>query len=119
MNAPETLRPWPAAPAETHQVVNVGSELADFNAYLQDRALVEAVAREGAGWAHDALVDFGRLTGSAEYLEHGVLANRHGPELDTHDRFGNRIDLVRFHPSYHVLMRTAIEHGLHLSLIHI
>ncbi len=115
MNSPESLLPRPCASAETHQVINVGNELADFNAYLQDRALVEAVAREGAAWAHEALVDFGRLTGSAAYLEHGVLANRHGPELDTHDRFGNRIDLVRFHPSYHVLMRTAIEHGLHAS----
>ncbi|MBI5257811.1 MAG: isovaleryl-CoA dehydrogenase [Burkholderiales bacterium] len=101
--------------AETHTVENVSRELADYNAYLQDAALQDAVAREGAAWAHQDLVAFGELTGSAAYLEHGVLANRHGPELDTHDRFGNRVDLVRFHPSYHTLMRTAIEHGLHAS----
>jgi putative acyl-CoA dehydrogenase len=35
--------------------------------------------------------------------------------LDTHDRFGNRVDLVRFHPAYHTLMKTAIENGLHAS----
>ena len=119
MNAPVD----PAAPrtaahrylAETHDVVNVGSELAGYDMYRQDPALVEAVHREGAGWADAALGEFGRLTGSADHLELGVQANRHPPELDTHDRFGHRVDLVRFHPAYHELMRTAIEHGLHSS----
>src|SRR5690606_20911656 len=41
--------------------------------------------------------------------------NRFQPELDTHDRFGNRVDLVKFHPAYHALMKTAIENGLHSS----
>jgi putative acyl-CoA dehydrogenase len=49
------------------------------------------------------------------YLDLGIQANRHPPELDTHDRFGNRVDLVRFHPAYHTLMKTAIENGLHAS----
>ena len=101
--------------ADTHEVVNVSRELADYNPYLQDSALREAVAREGAGWADDALTAFGALTGSAEYIELGSLANRNPPELDTHDRFGNRVDLVRFHPAYHALMKTAIAHGLHAS----
>ena len=52
--------------ADTHEVINVSRELADFNAYTQDTALREAVGREGAGWAHDALTAFGRLTGSAD-----------------------------------------------------
>lgn len=101
--------------AETHEVINVGSELHDYDMYRQDAALVEAVQRDGAAWADAALGDFGRLTGSADYLELGVQANRFQPELETHDRFGNRVDLVRFHPAYHQLMRTAIEHGLHSS----
>jgi len=101
--------------AETHEVINVGSELVDYDMYRQDAALVEAVHREGAAWADDSLSRFGRLTGSAEYLELGVLANRFQPELETHDRFGHRIDLVKFHPAYHQLMRSAIEHGLHSS----
>ena len=101
--------------AETHDVTNVSRELVDYNAYLQDAALQEAVRREGAAWAHDDLTAFGRLTGSADYLALGTLANRYPPELETHDRFGNRIDLVTFHPAYHALMKTAIEHGLHSS----
>ncbi|MBI3102971.1 MAG: isovaleryl-CoA dehydrogenase [Burkholderiales bacterium] len=101
--------------AETHRVENVSCELADYNMYVQDTALREAVQREGAAWAEADLRRFGQLTGSAEYLEQGNLANRYQPELETHDRFGNRIDLVKFHPAYHRFMGTAIEHGLHSS----
>ncbi|MCZ2407336.1 MAG: isovaleryl-CoA dehydrogenase [Burkholderiales bacterium] len=101
--------------AETHEVVNVSCELADYNMYAQDTALREAVQREGAAWADADLQRFGQLTGSAEYLEQGHLANKFQPELETHDRFGNRIDLVKFHPAYHRLMGTAITHGLHSS----
>ncbi|MBX3633098.1 MAG: acyl-CoA dehydrogenase family protein, partial [Simplicispira sp.] len=101
--------------ADTHQVENVSCELADYNMYAQDHALREAVQRDGAAWAEADLLRFGQLTGSAEYLEQGHLANKHQPELETHDRFGNRIDLVKFHPAYHRFMGTAIEHGLHSS----
>ena len=101
--------------AETHQAENLSNDLADYNMYDQDRALNEAVQREGAAWAHSELGAFGQLTGSADYLEQGRLANKFIPELDSHDRFGKRIDLVSFHPAYHQLMKTAIEHGLHSS----
>ena len=92
MNAPGHLPGTASFLAETHEVVNVSRELTDFNPYLQDAALQAAVHREGAQWAHDSLITFGELTGSAEYLEQGVLANHCAPELDTHDRFGHRID---------------------------
>jgi putative acyl-CoA dehydrogenase len=101
--------------ADTHTVENVSRELGDINLYRQDPALAEAVTREGAAEQASSLDAFGALCGSAEYLEQGALANRYPPEFDTHDRFGNRVDLVRYHPSYHRLMRTAIEHGLHSS----
>jgi putative acyl-CoA dehydrogenase len=35
--------------------------------------------------------------------------------LRTHDRYGHRIDEVEFHPAWHELMRTAVEHGLHAA----
>ncbi len=101
--------------ANTHVVENVSCELANYNMYAQDTALREAVQREGAAWADAELHRFGQLTGSADYLEQGNLANKFQPELETHDRFGNRIDLVKFHPAYHQFMGTAIEHGLHSS----
>ena len=115
MNAPEAFSKDTPFLADTHEVVNVSRELVDYNLYLQDAALQEAVRREGAAWAHDDLAAFGELTGSADYLALGVLANRFAPELETHDRFGNRIDLVTFHPAYHALMKTSIEHGMHSS----
>jgi putative acyl-CoA dehydrogenase len=115
MNAPTSAPRSVPFFAETHEVDNVGRELADYNSYLADAALVEAVGREGAAHAHEGLAAFGNLVGSAGHIEQGVAANRYPPELDTHDRFGHRVDLVRFHPAYHALMRTSIEQGLHAS----
>jgi putative acyl-CoA dehydrogenase len=115
MNAPQNLPKARQFLAETHEVVNVSRELGDYNMYLQDAALHEAARREGAGWAHDDLIAFGKLVGAADYRALGALANRFAPELETHDRFGNRVDLVTFHPAYHALMKTSIEHGLHSS----
>ncbi|OGB29728.1 MAG: DNA alkylation response protein [Burkholderiales bacterium RIFCSPLOWO2_12_FULL_61_40] len=111
------IEPTQAAPylADTHVLSNLSNELCDYNMYSQDAALVEAVRREGGQWAESELSAFGQMTGSADYLELGTLANKFQPELDTHDRFGNRIDLVKFHPAYHQLMKTSIAHGLHAS----
>ncbi len=115
MNARNELPKLDAFLAETHEPVNLSRELCDYNMFSHDAALVQAVEREGAAWAKPTLTDFGRMTGSADYLELGRLANRFTPEFDTHDRFGNRIDLVSFHPAYHQLMKMAIEQGLHAS----
>jgi putative acyl-CoA dehydrogenase len=106
------LDPYGAA---THEVFNQPVELVDYNLFDSDSALKESVRREGAEWAANALGAFGARAGSADYLELGALANKHPPELDTHERYGRRIDLVRFHPSYHALMRAAIEEGIHSS----
>jgi putative acyl-CoA dehydrogenase len=101
--------------AETHTVSNVSQELRDYNMYIEDLALVAGVRREGREAAEQGLAAFGQLTGSGDYLELGALANQFRPELHTHDRFGRRIDEVKFHPAYHQLMKSAIEHGLHAS----
>lgn len=112
MTLPRSNASWLA---DTHEVTNVSRELQDYNLYRQDAVLQEAVQREGAGWAEASLTAFGARAGSADYLELGHLANRFTPEFDTHDRFGNRIDLVKYHPAYHQLMQTAIESGIHAS----
>jgi len=102
-------------PAETHEVENVSRELADYNLFAEDQALQEAVRREGAIWAEAELAAFGSRVGKADYLQLGFAANKYTPEFDTHDRFGNRVDLVSYHPAYHALMDTALRHGLHSS----
>ena len=101
--------------AVTHDVINQPVELVDYNLFSSDAALAEAVVRENAGWAANDIADFGARIGTADYLDLGAQANRHLPEFDTHDRYGRRVDLVRFHPSYHQLMKTSIEEGLHSS----
>jgi putative acyl-CoA dehydrogenase len=40
-------------------------------------------------------------------------ANRFPPELRTHDRFGNRIDEIDFHPAWHELMALCIGQETH------
>jgi len=115
MDMPAASSPESRFLADTHEVVNVAHELQDYNLYAADTALREAVAREGARWAERELTELGARIGTAEYLELGAVANRVQPELETHDHFGNRIDLVKFHPAYHTLMATAIENGLHCS----
>ncbi len=69
--------------------------------------------REGASWAQDLVSDLGHLAGTEEAIRWGFQANANPPQLRTHDRFGNRIDEVEFHPAWHQLMDVAIRHGLH------
>jgi putative acyl-CoA dehydrogenase len=97
----------------THEVFNQPPPLAGYNLFTADRALREAVAREGASWALDELTGFGKLAGSEEVQAWGFQANEHPPVLRSHDRFGNRIDLVEFHPAWHELMRLSVAHRLH------
>jgi putative acyl-CoA dehydrogenase len=101
--------------AETHEVENQPQPLQDYNLYQQDRALRESVAREHGSWAEEGLSAFGALAGSAELIELGFQANENRPVLHTHDRFGHRVDEVRFHPAYHRLMQISLEHGLHAA----
>ncbi len=101
--------------AETHEVENQPPPLCDYNAYLADPALVAAAGRASIDQHAAGLVAFGARAGSAEMIELGVAANANPPELWTHDRFGHRVDEVRFHPAYHQLMRYAVEQGLHAS----
>ncbi len=99
----------------THEVFNQSSPLADYNVYESDRALREAVRREGADWAEERISTVGELAGSQRIIELGVAANENPPTLKTHDRFGNRVDEVEFHPAWHELLALAVGHELHSS----
>ncbi|GAA5130697.1 DNA alkylation response protein [Alloalcanivorax gelatiniphagus] len=91
---------------------NQAPALVGHNVVTSDPALTEAITRHGSADLVDDLTALGTEAGSAEAREHGMLANRHHPELTTYDRFGNRIDEVGFHPSWHWLMERAVGHGL-------
>ncbi|MCW7947248.1 acyl-CoA dehydrogenase [Streptomyces hygroscopicus] len=95
----------------THSVTNQPPSLAPYDA-SDDTALLEGLRREGAGWAEEDVRRLGRRAGSEEAQEWGEQANRHEPELRTHDRYGHRVDEVEFHESWHHLMRVAVAEGL-------
>jgi putative acyl-CoA dehydrogenase len=98
-----------------HAVANQPPPLADYNVFETDRPLVEAVQREGAGWARERIVAVGEYAGSERAQLLGRLANENGPKLRTHDRYGNRVDEVEFHPAWHELMIKAVGYELHSS----
>ena len=99
----------------THEVSNMVPALVDSNLFTDDKALGEAIVREGAGWASAALAELGERLGKEETIELGFLANRHPPVLHTHDRSGHRRDEVEYHPAWHALLGLSVEHGLHAS----
>src|SRR3954471_11809386 len=96
----------------THQVTNQVPPLSGHDPIAGDTALAEACERHADAAMLDSLADLGRLAGSEQAQEWGRLANENPPRLRTHDRFGHRVDEVEFHPAWHDLMRTAVEHGL-------
>ena len=96
----------------THEVFNQPPALTGYDV-ADDAAMLDALRREGAGWAEEAVRELGRLAGSARAQEWGRHANENPPTLRTYDRFGNRIDEVDFHPAWHELMTVAVRHGLH------
>ncbi|MEV6350646.1 acyl-CoA dehydrogenase family protein [Actinoplanes sp. NPDC051851] len=99
----------------THEVFNQAPPRAGLNEYLINPALTEAVKRYDAQWAVPQLTEVGALIGRADFQRDAELANTHPPVFDSHDRWGNRVDAVGFHPAYHRIIGAAIEHGAHTS----
>jgi putative acyl-CoA dehydrogenase len=96
----------------THEVLNQPPPLESYNAFDADLALHEALDREGGTWGVDRVRDFGAVCGSAEAREHSRRALRNIPRLVTHDRYGNRIDAIDYDPSFHWMLRLAVEREL-------
>ena len=96
----------------TTQGTSTGNQpppLAGYNLYEQDAALVEGLRRrEAARPGRSRIASFGELLGG-EPLEWGRLANEHPPQLRTHDRYGERVDEIEFHPAWDSLLRLGLE----------
>jgi putative acyl-CoA dehydrogenase len=101
------------SPVEKQEALNQVPPLVDYNLFLSDRTLSQGLQREGGEWAFEQLTDLGRLLGADKAQRWGFEANENKPVLHTHDRYGNRRDEVVFHPSWHNLMRTSVEHRVH------
>lgn len=98
---------------QTHTVFNQPIPLNNSNLFLSDGALCEAVVREGAGWDGELLASIGQQLGTAESLELGRLANSWPPELLRYAPQGQRLDDVRFHPAWHLLMQGLCTNRVH------
>ncbi|SEG73724.1 acyl-CoA dehydrogenase family protein [Bosea lathyri] len=95
----------------THQVLNQARLAVGWNAFSDDAVLQGVVARL-APWVAEQAAALGAHAGDEATQELARLANIFSPELKTHDRFGNRIDWVEFHPAWHELMALAFKHGV-------
>ena len=104
------LRPIKQLP--THEVENMPPYMGNQDLWKNDKNLREAVNREGAGWAEKNLSAFGHLMGSTEMFDHAEKANKNPPELKAFDQYGNRINYVDYHPSYHHLLGVAIKNEI-------
>jgi putative acyl-CoA dehydrogenase len=102
-----------AAPWQTHTVENQVPPLEGLDVFSSNLPLVEALEREGAGWARERASALGVLIGGEPQQLWGRQANENRPVLRTHDRYGHRIDEVEFHPAWHKLMTLGVEHELH------
>ncbi|RPD40013.1 acyl-CoA dehydrogenase family protein [Chitinophaga barathri] len=93
--------------------VNQVPVLDNYNAFTTHTALQNALAAYGGNGFKEQAKTFGALMGSHEMQEAGSLANKNPPLLKTHDRFGNRLDVVEFHPAYHRMMDVSLRHQVH------
>ncbi|MEV7672780.1 acyl-CoA dehydrogenase family protein [Streptomyces sp. NPDC088752] len=100
----------------THTVTNQPPLLVGYDVFTGDRALAEAVGRHLApellDEARESLALLGRATGSEQVREWGEQANENPPRLRTHDRYGHRVDEVRFHPAWHRILGRSVSAGL-------
>jgi putative acyl-CoA dehydrogenase len=102
-----------AHPDSTHEVSNQAPPLAPYNVAEADVALREALDREGGSWGSERILETGALAGSPEALAHSERCERNEPILRTHDRYGHRVDEIELDPSWHWLLREAVERGIH------
>jgi putative acyl-CoA dehydrogenase len=97
----------------THEVTNQVPPLVGYNALGIDPAVREGLARCAGEKSVAALDGLGQRVGEPKVQQWATLANTFAPQLRTHDRYGNRLDEVDFHPAWHELMSVAVGHGLH------
>ncbi|MFB9777519.1 acyl-CoA dehydrogenase family protein [Brevibacterium otitidis] len=98
---------------QTHAVFNQAPQRTDIDEYLSNAALVDAVSAFAPSADISTLEEIGELIGSSEYQRDAELANIYTPVLHTHDRWGNRIDDIEFHPAYHRVIADSLERSTH------
>lgn len=86
--------------------------LTGYNPRGQDEVLQATVNQEEGAWIEIHAQTRGALAGSEHMQSLAKQANRSVPQLRAHDRGGDRIDSVDYHPAYHSLRSLALGPGL-------
>ena len=97
---------------KTHHVSNQFSELTGYNLFTTDAVLTDYFKGHNANWATTELTAFGEELGTPETFHNGQLANEYTPVFKPFDNRGNRIDVVNFHPSWHLFSSWCKSSGL-------
>lgn len=107
------IEPEMANQIETHEVLNQSGDLFDYDAFSDDQVLTSIVRKFDGDWANDKLRRAGSWVGSEQVQTWAHQANKVTPTLHTHDRFGNRISGIEFHPAWYELMRKSFQSETH------
>ena len=99
----------------THDVLNQAPPRVDVDEYALNPALQEAVAVFSPHARVERFHEIGRHVGTEQYQHDAELANTYTPVHHAHDRWGNRVDQIEFHPSYHRVIEYSVSQGLHTS----
>lgn len=99
----------------THEVLNQAPPRVGVDEFALNPALQEALAAFAPGAKTEWFHEIGRHVGTEQYQHDAELANTLTPVHHSHDRWGNRVDEIEFHPAYHRIMEFSVSRGLHTS----
>ena len=105
----------PSASHATHRLLNQPPPRVDINEFTVNVPLAQYLQTVGEAEVTDALEATGAVVGSAQFQDDARLAHKNPPILHTHNRFGERVDEVEYHPSYHRIIGQAVAAGAHTS----
>lgn len=99
----------------THHVTNQPPSRTDVNEFTLNIPLNDYLPSLGGATVSAALGASGGVVGSAQFQDDARLAHKNPPILRTHSKYGQRIDEVEYHPSYHRIMNQAVAAGAHTA----
>lgn len=97
---------------KTHDIFNQFTEIKNYNLFQTDAVLSSFFQLNlQHEWFTD-LMQIGAKLGCEEMYQHAYSSNLYTPVLNSFDERGNRIDVVNFHPSWHIFMQFSKQHGI-------
>jgi putative acyl-CoA dehydrogenase len=101
--------------SSSHEVFNQGRALENFNLLRSDPALLSSLhAFQQTEVLKDKLSfleKYGITCGKKETIEMADAADKNKPTLRQFSSYGERIDMVDYHPAYHILMDNGLSIG--------